>query len=257
MVATRSVSAIVAGDDDGVLGRVARSGVWLILAHIATAGAAFVVSVVVARRLGTAEFGRYSFFFFLVSVIPTLVALGIPPSIARTLPERIGAGDHAGAFAVFRYAIRRHAWFLPPAVVGAAVVSFRSDSSWLPAVVVCGATVGVLLGLDYEALLTALRRFRSLAFISFGTAVAQVVAIGLGALADVGWRGFLALQTAALVGGAIPVAVLGLRAMATTPKVPASPENRRTFKVYARQQAFRLVLTTVLWGRPELLFLEA
>lgn len=248
------------GDVDSsadVVGRVARSGVWLIFAHVATAGAAFVVSVVVARRLGTASFGRYSFFFFLVTVIPSLVAFGIPASIARVLPERIGAGDEPGAFALFRHAIRRHAWFLPPAVAVGVVISLRSDRSWLPALVVAGATIGVLLGLDFEALLTALRRFRTLALVAFGTALAQVVAVGFGALAGVGWRGYLALQTTALVGGAIPVIVLARRAMASTARVPATAEHRRSFDVYARQQAFRVVLTTVLWGRPELLFIEA
>lgn len=245
------------GGVDSIVGRMARSGVWLMLAHIATAGAAFVVSVVVARETGKADFGRYSFFFFLVTLLPTLVALGVPASISRLLPERIGAGDEPGAFALFRRAIRVHLWVLAPAVAVAVALGLANDRSRLPAVVLGGATVALLLGLDYEALLTALRRFSTLTYVAFGTAIAQVVAVLGGAVSGVGWRGFLALQTAALAAGVIPVVAIGRRRMAAEPHVEATEEHRRAFAVYGRQQAFRLLLTQVLWGRPEVLFLEA
>jgi len=240
----------------GSVGRLTRFGAWSIVAYAAKAGAAFAVSIVVARGLGADSLGRYSYQIWIMSLVPVLMALGVPIALNRVLPDKFGAGDADGALAIFRWVRRIHVVALG---LPAAVAAFLLLGTGANPVLVVAVTVGIAAGLlilDYQALLTALRRFRILAVAAVAGAVVQIAGALVGTALGVSWEGFVLLSALTLVLG------LGVLVAVSRPRVRTgrsrrvAPEERRRFMRYALITSFAVAANAVIWGRPELFFLD-
>lgn len=236
-----------------VLGRIARSGLWSLLAHVFAAGSAFGISVIVGRALGPGALGRYSYYLWILRLVPYLLALGIPAAITKIVAERLGAGEQQKAQGAFRLGLRFHLLLLP--VVAALTAWTVWHEGILLALGLAFGTAVVLVSLDLEGLLTALRRFRTLALVAIAAAGVQVVLAGVGLLTGAGWEGFVLFQVAGSVLGLAAMLVACSRWTARrTPKLDST--DRRGFVNFAFVMALALAFDAILWGRPEFWFLD-
>lgn len=238
------------------VGRVARSGMWSLLGYSISAGSALAVSVLVARSLGAEAFGRFAFFMWLLKLLPTLIAFGVPRALTRLIAEHTGAGHAGRAHALVRLVVRFHGALVVPTAVALGLFLHLAGAepavTWTLSV---GMAIG-LLALDVEGLLEGLRRFPSLTGVATTTALVQLT-LTLAALATgVGWPGFLAAQ----VAGAGIGLVVGVRAarsgLVAVGDADPAPADRRRFVRFSGVLGVTIVIDAVLWGRPELLFIE-
>jgi O-antigen/teichoic acid export membrane protein len=72
--------------------------------------AGLVASMLVARVLGPADFGRYAYLIWLSGVLVMLMNHGLTTSAIRFVSESLGRGDHAGAQALHRWLQKRQGW---------------------------------------------------------------------------------------------------------------------------------------------------
>lgn len=79
--------------------------------------AGLVASMLVARALGPADFGRYSYLIWLSGILVILMNHGLTTSAIRFVSESLGRNDHAGAQAIHRWFQKRQGWSI--LVVGA------------------------------------------------------------------------------------------------------------------------------------------
>jgi len=243
--------------EQGVVGRIARSGMWSMLAHAMTAMSAFVVSIIVARTLGPGPFGRYTFYLVLIGLLPKLLACGVPAAITKLTAERLGHDDEDTARALVRLGFRFHLAILPLAVVTCAWLAYGKHNHAMLAAAVAGGVGFGLLGLDLEGLMAASRRFHVLGVVGSIGAIFQV-AVALGcALAHTHWESYVALQVSAI---ALSVAAYGwigrhelFRRGRPVRELP--PDLRSAFVRFSAVMCFTLLLDAVIWGRPELFFL--
>ncbi len=250
------MTAGMPAQNGGLISRLIHAGAWSVVAHLTTAASAFAVSIVVARQLGTAEFGNYSYYLWLARLLAILLAFGIPNTLSKFVAERLGAGDDGGAEAVLGLAARFHLLLLPAAGGVAAVATwFLSHDGTLTAIVGAGAAV-FLLGSDFDALLPALRRFRELSTLSMGTSVLLVVSTVVCAWLGVSFRVYLLLQVLTTLVGVLCGTWLARAALRRARGAVLDPAGRTAFVRYARIMTAGELVNAVLWGRPEVLFLQ-
>lgn len=237
------------------VGRMARGGLWSVVAYAGEGGSLFAVSIILARSLGPVNFGSYSFYLWLFRMLPTLLALGVPAALARMVPEALGAGEGATAKGFVRLALRFHAaaLFVPVAIAAAVLVA--SSDALLAGLLVAG-TAASLVVLDLEAVLTGLRDFRLLAAFAGASGALQVAAAVCGNLLDVGWEGYLTLLVGAGLAGLAGISVVCRARLRHLPPPALAPGDRRRFVHFASVTSFTILIDAVLWGRPELLFLK-
>lgn len=249
-------SGTLGSGGDESMTRIARSGLWSVLAHAMAAGSVLLVSIIVGRDLGPDELGRYTFHIWMLRVIPTVLALGVPTALTRFVSEHEGKGTMAEAGALMRLVQRGHLLLLlvPTAVLALLVATGKVQSD---VALVLGAGIPVaLLTIDHEALLAGLRRFRDLSIVAAVVGVSQVGAALVGASLGVGWRGYLALYVGALALGLLLLAAFALRWLAPLPPASVDPDERRRFVRFAWAVALAVTAEAFLWGRPELIFLD-
>lgn len=234
----------------------ARSGAWNVLAFVITAGSALGVSVLIGRSLGPARFGRYSYIIWIVRTAAVLGALGIPAASSRTVSELLGANDIGAARGIFRSIVRFHVLVAPFlfAITGLVVWKFSHDA-WVG--VFLGMTaVFLMLAYTFEQTLAGFRRFELAARNSALGAGVQLALIGGAAALGAGLRVFLFLQAAVgLFGLAVWGTVTRSRFKDAVPTA-VSRDSRRRFVRLASLMAVISLSDSVLWGRPEVFFLQ-
>lgn len=248
-------AAVGDGAVTAVLARITRSGAWSIIAHGAGAAGAFAATVVVGRVLGPADLGRYSVALWVLTVVPVLIALGMPTALTKFTAEGIGEGGTRGRGAL-RFVLNAHV--AVSALVGVVVGAVALTGRLSPALAgILGAGVAVtLLGLDLDAFLTGLGRFRALAAIGGAIALVQVGLTAAGAAFGVSWVGFVALYLAA---GAVQLGVMGVIARRGARHLPThrfGAADRSRLVRFSVAVSLAVVVDAVVWGRPELAFLQ-
>jgi O-antigen/teichoic acid export membrane protein len=243
------------GESDRVLGRLARSGFWSIVAHLCAAAATFAVGIIVARALGPGPFGRFSYYFWLLTLVPTLLALGVPAAITRSLPEYLGSGDGQHAFGVVRLALRLHAVMVVPVAAITIVGIWTSQHNPVLAVALAVGIALTLLSADIEGLLAGIHQFRTLTVFAIVLAGGQIAVAVLGYFADASWQGYIALLVAAQLVAVIVSVVVCRRHLAAARRGRLSAEQRQRFYRFAGMLAFGVTLNAILWGRPEVFFI--
>jgi O-antigen/teichoic acid export membrane protein len=234
------------------LRRIAGGGLWAILAYGCSSGAVFVVSIIVGRSLGPGPLGDYSFHLWVLRLVPTLLALGFPLALTKMVAEREGSGTDGRA--LFRLARRTHLLLL--SVPCAVAATWGGGTDWRLTLIMLVGIAVILLALDYEALLVGERRFRALTLVAVLGAGAQLLAAAIGLLVRVDWQGFIALSVAAAVFSLVALVLVCGSAAAPVPAAALGPGDRRAFFRLAGLLAIYVIVNEVVWGRPELWFLD-
>ncbi len=238
------------------VGRLTRFGAWSLVAHASKAGVAFLVAILVARALGAASLGRYSYQLWIIGLVPILMTLGVPIALTRVVPEKLGGDQPGEAFGVFRFVRRLHLALLPiPAAVAGLLVWLGDPDPVLVVAVLVGIAVGVFI-LDYQALLTALRRFRLLAIAAIAAAGVQLVTAMAGVSLGLGWEGFVLLFVAAAAIGLAVLVGLSRKLLRKFPAPTLEPSERTKFVRFAGVTSVAVAANAVAFGRPELFFLD-
>lgn len=237
------------------VGRVLRQGGWTAIGYGLTAGVGLAISVIAARRLGPGGFGAYSYFIWVMRLVAIVGALGIPYAMSKFLPEFLGANDASRAKASFRWVLRIHLAFTPVLFAITAAIGWSKD----------GLLVGVSLGssvvllsvvFSLDGAISGLRRFRWLARNATVVSIAHISMVGVAAALGGGWRVFLLVQAAASVI-ALGVSLGSVRAGLQGGIAPRlEPEVRRKIVRFIGAMGIYPLIEMVLWGRPELFFLE-
>lgn len=240
----------------GHLRRLAGHGFWTVLAYVATAGSAFLVSVMLGRALGPDTFGRFSFALWLLRTVPGLLALGIPAALAKMAAERLGSDAPEAAKGFLRLSIRLHVGLMAAATaVGIAVMITNPQQVWFTLLILVGIAITLAL-FDLEALLTASSQFRVLSMFAAASGIAQVAVTALGIVLDIPWQGFLVLFVGVAAVGLTAMAWMAHVAVREHPPAHLTRDDRAAFLRFAGVATFALVVDQVVWGRPELFFLE-
>lgn len=244
------------GGGASAVGRIARSGLWSMVAHAFAAGSMMAVSIIIGRSAGSAELGRFTFYIWILRVAPIVLALGVPTALTRFVSEHEGKGEPRKASGLFVTVRRFHLLLLaaPAATLAALWAGDRLEAD-VAVLLLAGITAG-LLTLDYEALLIGLRRFRDLGVVAAAVGATQVVAALVGVAVGVGWKGFIGLFVGAAFGGVVLMGAIGHRWLSDIEPEPVSRDERRRFSRFAWAVALAVTADAFLWGRPELLFLQ-
>lgn len=239
----------------GAVVRIVRSGFWSVLSYLAVAVSTFGVGVVVARALGAEDFGEFSYYQWIVRVVPEVLALGVPLTFTRLVAEELATGREERGRGLLSYGTGVHGLLAPIAASVAAVAVWSAEGDAVLTAAIGAGVVAVFLSQDLEAGLTARLRIRHLSQIGMVVSVLQLAAAAVAAVADVRWEVFVATQVGALLVGTVLQTWalrhdLSLRAARALEKV-----HRRRFLKYAAVLAVTPAITAVVWGRPELYFL--
>ena len=251
MVATQAAGS----DVDTTIRQLARSGAWSMVAYAAIAGSTFVVSIMLGRALGPDTFGRYSFYLWFLRTLPVFAAIGFPEALAKLVPERVGAGATGRARGLVRLAVVAHLSVGVMAVVTAALMVSFGGFGTLLLTVVFGVAVAVLLN-DCESALTALNRFRALGIQAVVFGLLQIAAVAWGIAQDLDWSGLVSLFIALATVNMVVLAITCRLAIRRMPRERLPRDDAKAFGRFAVLCASTVVIDGVLWGRPELLFLN-
>lgn len=239
-----------------LVGRVARLGAWNVLAYVLSASVALLINVVAGRKLGPAGFGQYSYVVWIVRTIAVVGALGIPAALTRLVAEFQGADDPEGAHGIYRRALRLMT-FLSPFLFGStALWVLATTGNLLISAVMGGTAIVFAFFLVLEQTLNGLRRFQLIARNSSIVSAAHLPVILILAIYIGRVRDFL------LFYGLISLIFLVVWGLATNAVM--KKWTPRSLEVSTKQRLTKLSLTlavvavsdTVLWGRPEIFFLQ-
>lgn len=242
--------------DDRNVGRIARSGVWSVLAAGSTAAAAFLVSIIVGRSLGPAALGEYSVVVMVLRLVPNVLAVGIPAAITRFVAEKEGAGQDAATRGVFHLGRRIHLIGFPVPAALVALWLWQAKGHTLLAAAVFVGLIIVLIDRDYQALLAGLRRFRALSAAAAAGAAVQIAAAVGGLVLGLPWQGFVLLFVAATVVGHLLLLAVSRSSLARMPAPQLGPADRSRFLRFAGIMILTITANEIVWGRIELLFLD-
>lgn len=226
------------------------------MAYVVTAGAALGINVIVGRRLGPGRFGDYSYFIWIVRTTVWLLLLGIPPALIRAISESHGAGDQAGAKGIYSVASRYQLFLMPTLLTVTAGWSYlkSGDVALSFALAVAAALLGYVW--LYEQALGGLLRYDLVARNSAIVAGSQILVVSAIAVLGGGLREFLFYYAAlAVVTFAVwQRSISRLMRSWDTAEVPSL--RRLAFRRLARTMAVVQLSDNILWGRPEIFFID-
>jgi O-antigen/teichoic acid export membrane protein len=232
-------------------------GVWKVISVALPQLYVLTVSIVAARYLGPAAFGRQSFIAFVELSLISLLAAGLPVALMRQVGEAIGSGRRGAVRSLFRWALSLE---LAGALVGglslaaAGLLGAEPHAAWVLAGVVCA--LGILHTVP-SALLIGLQRWRQATVAGIATGgvstVATIVVLALGG----GITGMFAVEAAASAAILAWTVALARRALDDVAPQPApAPDLRRRMTRTAGLASITVVLDLIVWKRSEFVFLE-
>jgi O-antigen/teichoic acid export membrane protein len=236
---------------------VTRSGIWNAAANLTPQICTLVISIAGARFLGPSGLGRQSFIAFVVATSLNLFTLGVPVALMRTVGEAVGAGRHAQAQGLVRWAWRIAVGCAAVAgavLLGVAASGAKPQAAWYLAAAT--AALGVFAAFPGNALM-GLQRWRglSLTIITANvlSAATTILVLALGG----GITGMVAVQLGAAVYISVGVTLLARRHVAALAPRPAEPGPlRRSTIRYAGVALAGSLVTLVVFRRSEFFFLE-
>lgn len=246
----------VDGDANQAMRRMARGGLWSLMAYVSTSGSAFLISLLLGRSLELEAFGRTNYYLFLLRLTPGLVALGVPAALSRLVAEYDGAGRGDQVKATWRLSKRFHLLVLPVLlVVTGLLLAGHTENLGLAVVLLVGVTVSLFL-LDCESLLTGLRHFRVLGIYSALSGLVQLAVVAGGVALGFSWSQLLAGMVAGLVGGLWVLALFCRRGLEDLPPAAFDHGERSRFIRLSGMLALTFLIENLIFGRPEMLFLD-
>lgn len=226
----------------------------VLVANVAT-------SVFIARGLGPAGTGAYSFAYWLAGTLALLASVGLPATVTKYVSEFLGRGEVELARTLGRRLVRwavMSAFALAFAGAWIAAFSLRGDERvlvWLALALLVPQAIQQIA----TAALAGWQRYDSIAWLSLYGAGAQVGLVagawGLG-------EGLVGMLGATLAGAIIwavlayiACARIGWRGAATAPPDAVRAALRRARRFWWAA-AYAVVLDVVIWQRSEVLFLK-
>jgi O-antigen/teichoic acid export membrane protein len=218
-------------------------------------------SAIMARTLGPANMGAYSYTIWLAGTLGILANIGLPAALTKFVSEFVGRGDSATAARLAkRLLIIQFAMALGVSGATACFVVLRTPSSniiLLAAVMVLFQAL--LQGLT--ATLAGVQRFDRIAIISSYVALAQVVSVIIARSLHAGVIGMLwATLGGLLIGSWLSYRSVDRLLLKLSEPCPSSVVGMTD--LYSRIRHFSLTLTyvllldTIIWQRSEVLFLK-
>jgi O-antigen/teichoic acid export membrane protein len=226
---------------------------WYASSLIAPQLFAVVMSVVAARYLGPALFGRQSFIAFVELSVALLFSEGMYAAFMRNVGETLGE-DRAPALR----GLLRFVWVVEAgaallgggALAVVALAGAQPRGAWLFAAVACG--MGILQAAP-GALLLGAQRWRAASTATLATGLVSMIATVLVLQAGGGIVGMFAVEAGVSTASLGVVSVLALRTLRQLAPGPAAPfgDIARRVVSYALPATGRSILTLIVWRRSE------
>lgn len=243
-----------------MLRTIARNAFWNGLGTAGGIVLGLLTSVVIARSLGTADFGSYKLVIWLIGITVTFSSLGLPQALARFAAEYLGREDQTSANAILRSIVLVELGLstLGVLVAGAGAWWLAGPEVRLPllvgALVVAPAVMsGVLQSASYGAqhYRAANRASVVLSGMQLLLAIVVLRVLGWGVIGVVGvlmlrqlaYALFLARQVRRLYPN-------------WSRRVPIVPAERKRLLVYVRDMTAILIVSAVVWESSEVFFLN-
>lgn len=243
----------VAPEERSPISRIFSSGGWAAVAHGASAAALLATTMLIARSDGPVALGRYTYLLWLMQLLATLLTVGMPVALTKFVAES-AASDDGSDRAALRMALRTHAAIL--ALAGGAAVALVACRAVAPAptAVVVAGMAAIVAVTDVEAWFAGHRRFRSLAVASVAGAATQLgVAVAV-ATARLPWMDFVGVFV--LANGVSLATLASIRQPSRGRVAPLAVERRAEFVKLTAVLTLAVVVESMVWGRPELFFLN-
>jgi O-antigen/teichoic acid export membrane protein len=234
-----------------------RGSVWTLASALTAVPVAFVVNVVVVRSLGAEQLGRYGGYLALIAIVTAVLNLGVSDATVQWLAAATARGDRAEQELLVRRCSGYHVLLQGP-VLALIVFAVLVPQSLLFAVLgALGTFLNHAFGTASVVMTATARNALSarLGMIS-GTALQVVIA---GSAASTG-RGVAVYGLQALGSALVPILVfvaVGAPVRRLLLKPTLAPWVGREFSTYALAAALSGVLGLVVFGRSEILVLNA
>jgi O-antigen/teichoic acid export membrane protein len=232
-------------------------GLWTAFATVLPPVQTFVVSVVAARFLGAAGFGRQSLIAFVSISCSAVFAARMPAALSRFGAQLFGAGERGAVNWLFRWTWRAQVVCAFLLIAGFTVYALLVGTPRLAWIAAGIATALVVLQNGLGALLAAAQRWReSVLPGTILTPLACVVMVGVFA-AGGGIPGYFIVEAVLGLGGLIWTWRLVRPLRCTLPEpTPISPRLRGDFRSFMRTSTFFALVEFVVLSRVEVLFLN-
>lgn len=239
-------------------GSVFSGGVWTALTTVLPPLQTFAISIVAARFLGAAGFGRQSLIAFVSLSFSSVFAARMPAALARFGAQLFGAGERGAVNWLFRWTWRVQVISAAALIAGFTVYALVFGATPQLAWVASGvATAFAVIQGALGGLLTSAQRWRESTMPGLIiTLVATVVMVAVLA-AGGGVSGYFVVDVG-LAGAALAWSWRVSRPLrhALPKPVPISPALRRDFRRFMQASTFFALVEFVVLSRVEILFLN-
>lgn len=240
----------------GLLQRVARSGMWNTIGFLGATGSSFIISIVVARTTDVEGLGQFTYYSWLMRLAGVLLGLGLPAALARFIPESLGANDAGAAKSSWSLAgsLSMFLGFAAFAIMFG-VSKTRGENSAFASAVGLGAAFTLFVK-ACEGFLQGTLMFKQIARTVSVIGVIQIVLIVVGARLGADANVLLVLFALSNVPFAVLLYLPIARQKRRWPKRKADSELRGRILRFAATLSLVALIDEVVWGRPEVFFLE-
>jgi len=234
------------------------NGLWNALANAFSTLLAIAGSILIVRSLTPAEYGSFSYFVWLATIISVLGTLAFPLAITKITSELRGDQRPADAYALSRLltvALIVINLIIAVGVLFLAVGSTAPQNVYL--LIIAAYLVPNALTAHLRSTLWGHERYRPVAAIEIGGSLVQIVLVVGAYQLDLGAPGYVA----AVLSGNVIQAV-GLAALMWRPprprRLPSFPERAlvRRYLAFASPATLILLCEVIIWQRSEIFFLE-
>lgn len=218
-------------------------------------------SAILARSLGPADTGLYSYAMWIVASLGVVANGGLPAALTKYVSEYVGRGDALTAARICKRLLVVQLYVAG----GAATLTACFMLIKSPYRSIIGLTAVMLIAQALQqslgAALTGVLRFDRIAMVSLYVALASVASIGLAALLRAGVTGMLW----ATVGGLIVAIWLYYRevdkcVLKDSPcpagPLPGKSDIFRQIRTFSFTISYILLVDAIVWQRSEVLFLK-
>jgi O-antigen/teichoic acid export membrane protein len=222
--------------------------------------ASVATSAIIARNLGPADTGRYSYWIWIVGTLATLANIGLPAALTKYVAEYIGKDEIGTAVRVAKRLLLTQLMVAAGVAIAAACfVSFKTPYRGIIGLVAV-MLFAQALQQSLSAVLTGVQKFDRLALIGLYVALASVVSVGVAALLHAGVMGMLGATLGGLGVGIWfyyhAVAKFLLKLPSSVESLPPAAGTFRRIRTFSATVSYVLLLDMIVWQRSEVLFLK-
>jgi len=235
--------------------RVARNGLWSLVANVLPSLAVTAASVVMARRLGPEQFGVYVLAVFLYSAASQVAVWGLPGTTTRFIAVARAKGRPDDEVAIANVVLRASLYGAGAvALVVAAFAGARQGPDAQAILLAAGVVLFLAPLMVLVSVLSGQERFRHIALWQLATGFGNPLLTVLAVLHGAGVIAVLTIDVAATAAGGLVLYLLVRRRMPLTAR--GRHDLPPGFWSFAARHAVLVVLGVVVFQRSEVFFLE-